>query len=217
MQDQGRSWERRSRRMVVPSRWTEFAEIIRGAVGEGLVRLSPHVLRRVEFWRVCREVVDLQPRVAPEKCLDLPAAVDGSAIPEEIHRAAQMPEQVKQERPHVKASERAGPTPEIECHPTPLGRHRQPAADREAVVAVPMTQVRRPPSRHPRAAHGGDEQKAALIDEDEMGATSSGVFLSGASRPGSTGRWPPRPAPPRAVPASGIQPSPVRSFHTCAG
>jgi hypothetical protein len=48
-------------------------------------------------------------------------------------------------------------------------------------MAIAVAQTGRLPSGGPGPAHVGDEQKAALIDEDEMGATSCGVFLSVAS------------------------------------
>ena len=55
----------------------------------------------------------------------------------------------------------------------------------------------------PGAADVGDEQKPTLIDEREMGATSSGVFLSGANPPASTGRWRPHRARSRGARVSG--------------
>jgi len=108
-----------------------------------------------------------------------------------------------QEGPDVEAGEIVGATAEIEGQPPPLGRHRHPTADREAVMAVAVAQTGRLAFRRPGPAHGGDQQKAALIDEDEMGATSCGVFLSAASRAASTGRWRPRPVPRRGARASG--------------
>lgn len=166
----------------------EIGQIIRRTVGERLVSLSPDVLRRIEFGCVRREVMDVEARVVREEGPNLAAAVDGAAIPEQVHGAAQVPEQVLEERADVEASEIAGATAEIERQAPPLGRHRHPAADREAVVPVAVPQIRRLPSGRPGPAHVGDEQKTALIDEDEMGATSSGVFLSGAIPHASSAR-----------------------------
>ena len=147
--------------------------------------------------------MDLQARVARKKRLHLATPVDRTAVPEPVDGAAQVPEQMVQERADIEAGEITGATAEIERQPSPPGRDGQPAADREAVAAVAMTQIRRLPSRCPGPADIGDEQKAALINEDEMGAPSGGVFLSGASRPASTGRWRPRRARRRGARASG--------------
>lgn len=70
----------------------EIGQVIGRTVGERLVSLGPDVLRRVEFGRVRREVVDVQVRVIREEGLNLPAAVDGAAIPEQVYRAAQVAE-----------------------------------------------------------------------------------------------------------------------------
>lgn len=80
-----------------------------------------------------------------------------------------------------------GTTAEIQREPSPLGRNYQPTADRKAVMTVAMAQAGRLAFWGPGPTHVGDQQKAALIDEDEMGATSRCVFLSLASRAASTG------------------------------
>ncbi len=98
----------------------EIGQIIRRAVGERLVGLGPDILRGIEFGRVRREVMDVQARVTREEGLNLSTPVDGAAIPEQIHGAAQMPEQVMQEGADIETREIA----EIERQPPPGGRHR---------------------------------------------------------------------------------------------
>lgn len=180
----------------------ELGEIVRGAVGEGSISLSPDELGGVELGRVRREVVDVQPGMAREEGGDITAAVDRTTVPEQVYGAGEMPEQVAQERLDVEAGEIAGATVEIDGQPPLLGRDRQPAADRQAIVPVAMAQGRGLPSRGPRPTDVGNEQKPTLIDEDEVGAPARGVFLSGARPCASTGRWPPRPARLLAAPAS---------------
>jgi hypothetical protein len=141
---------------------------------------------------------------------DFAPSMDRAAIPEQVDRAAQMTEQVLEERSDVEAAEILRATPEIQRHTPPLGRHRQPAANREAIVTVAVAHARGLSRGGPGASDVGDEQEPALIYEDEMGATSSGVFLSGASRPASSGRWRPRPARRHGAPASGNS-TPARS------
>lgn len=70
----------------------EIGQIIGRTVGKCLVSLGPDVLRWVEFWCVGWEVMDMQARVVRDEVLNLPAAVDGAAIPEQLYGTAQVPE-----------------------------------------------------------------------------------------------------------------------------
>jgi len=188
----------------------EVDEVVWGSVGERPIRSRPDILGRVELRRIRGEMVDMEPRVSREEGPNLPPSVDGAAIPEQIHGAAKMPEEMLQERLDVEARQIPGSTAKIERQPPPSGRQRQAAANREAVVTVAVAQIRSLPLGGPGATDIGDEQKAALIDEDEMGATLSGVFLSAAIRRASTEQWRPHPAPRHVAPASDNS-SPVRS------
>jgi hypothetical protein len=197
-----------SRRIV--QAMAEVAQVIGSAIGECLVRLGPHVLGRIELRGVSRKVMNVQPRMGGEERGDRMPSMDRAAVPEQVDRAPQMPEEVLEERADVETAESARATPEVERDASPFGRDHQPATDREAIVTVPVTHARRLPFGRPGPADVGNEQESTLIDEDEMGATSSDVFLSGASRPVSTGRWRPRPARRPGAPASGNS-SPARS------
>jgi hypothetical protein len=88
----------------------ELAEIVRGSVGELMVSLGPHVLGRIEFRRVRREVVDVESGVLSEERADLTPSMDGTAIPEQVDRTTQVAEKVAEERLDVETGEVAGPT-----------------------------------------------------------------------------------------------------------
>jgi hypothetical protein len=145
----------------------------------------------------------MESRASGEERPDLAPAMDRTAIPEQVDRSAQVAQEVTEEGLDIEAGEIVAPAPQIQCHPPALGRHRQPATDRQTVVAVPVTDARRLSLGRPGPAHIRDKQEPALIDEHEMGATSSGVFLSAASPPASTERSRPRRARPHAARASG--------------
>lgn len=72
----------------------EIGQIIRRTVGERLVSLGPDVLRRIEFGRVRREVMDMQTRMLVEERSDLAPPVDRAAVPQQVDGAAQMSEQM---------------------------------------------------------------------------------------------------------------------------
>jgi hypothetical protein len=152
-----------------------------------MVRLSPDVLGRIEFRRVRREVMDIEPRMIGQERADLTSAMDRAAIPQQGDGAAQVTEEVPEEGVDVETRKIPGTTAEVEGHAAPLGRDGQPATDREAIVAVAVAHARRLTFGRPGPADVGDEQEPAFIDEEEMGATSSGVFLSAAMPHASTG------------------------------
>jgi len=136
--------------------------------------------------------------------------MDWAAVPEPVDRSAEVTQEVTEEGLDSKAGEIMGPTPEVECHSPSRGRHRQATADRQTVVAVAVREARPLALGRPGPAPIRDEQKPALIDEHEMGPTSSGVFLTAASPPASSARWPPRRARQPDGRASGSS-SPTRS------
>ena len=160
---------------------TKLAEIIRGSVGEFVIGLSPDVLGWVEFQGIGREVVHAESRMIDEEGPDLSPTIDRPAIPEQVDRTAKVAHEVTQEGLDIEPREIVGPTAEVKCHAPPPWRHRQATADRQAIVAVPVTDAWGSAVRRPGAADVRDQKEAALIDEHEMGATSSGIFIRGHS------------------------------------
>ena len=84
------------------------------------IGLRPDVLGWVEFGRVRREVMDVEPAVGREEVANLAPPVDGAAIPEQVHGAAEVAEQMLQEGADVEAREVARATTQIEGQPAPL-------------------------------------------------------------------------------------------------
>src|SRR5262249_59951912 len=103
-----------------------------------MISLGPHVLGRIEFRCVRREVVGLESRMSRKECTDFSPAMNGTAIPEQVDRAAQMTQEVTEKGLDVDAREAVRPTPEVERHPPILRRDRHPAPDRQTIVAVPV-------------------------------------------------------------------------------
>jgi len=84
---------------------TQFAEIIQRPIGEFLISLGLHVLGRLEFGRVRGEVVGLESRMTGEKRTNFAPAMDWTAIPEQVDRAAQMTQEVTEKGLDVEAAE----------------------------------------------------------------------------------------------------------------
>ena len=140
-----------------PKGVAEFGQIVWGAIRESPVGLGPDVLGGVEFGRVGGEEVDVQPRMAREEALDVAAPVDGAPIPEQVHGAPEVAQQVAKEGLDVEPREVAGAAIEIERDLAPPGRHGHPTADREAIVAIPVPQVGGLPAGRPGPPDIGDE------------------------------------------------------------
>jgi hypothetical protein len=102
---------------VVP----ELDQVVGSAVGQGSVGARPDILGRIELGRIRGEIVDVQPGVSREEIPHLPAPVGGAAIPEQIHGAAKVPEQMLQKGPDVEAREIAWATAQVERQPAPFG------------------------------------------------------------------------------------------------
>jgi hypothetical protein len=102
----------------------EFAQVVRRAVGEGAIGLRPDILGRVEFGGVRRELVDVEARVDGQEGPHLPAAMEGAAIPEQVHRAPQVSKQMLQEGPDVEAREGVRSTSQIPGQPPASRRNR---------------------------------------------------------------------------------------------
>jgi hypothetical protein len=138
-----------------------------------------------------------------EESPDLSPAMNRAAIPQQVDRAAEVTQEVTEEYLDIETGEVVGSTPEVERHAPALRRHREPAANRQPIVAVPVTDARRLAPGCPGPADIRDEEKPAVIDEHEMGAAPRGVVLSAASLAASTEQWRPRRARPRDARASG--------------
>lgn len=127
------------------------------------------------------------------------SVMNGSPILQQDHRTLQMPKQVTQEGSDIQPHESTAAQPEIERHALARGRHSQGADRGDPILFVQIAHDRRAAFRRPGAGHIGDEHKTGFIEEDQMGAPWSGVFLYAASGTVSIGRSRSRSAAARSV------------------
>ena len=159
-----------------------------GTVGEIAIAARPHKLGGIEFGRVPWKGLHLDGGMLPEIRRDFTTAVDRAPVPEDEDGTAEVTEQGREEGADVQTVKRPDLEVQVEPEMVPSGRHRKRRDRREPVVLVEMLHARRAPAWGPRADHVGNEQKSRFINEDEMGATSCGVFLYAASVTVSTPR-----------------------------
>jgi hypothetical protein len=155
----------------------QLVEPIGFAVGKLQLEVAPGPLVRIEFGRVRRESLHVEPRSASQQPAHLGSVMDRAPIPEQHDVPAPMPQEQAQEDGDLDM----GDVVEVEMRvePTPVTRRadRDGGNGRDAVVAVAMVHHRRRPAGRPCTAHVRDEQKAALIKEDQMGLQVAGFFL----------------------------------------
>jgi len=120
--------------------------------------------------------------------------MDIPVIPQENNLAAEAPQQLAKKPSHNHGGEIL--LLEGEVHPQAFanGRDRKCGQSGYSVVLVTVADNRGPSPGRPRSSPRRDEQKPALVNEDEMGTKFSRFFLSPATSAASTLRWLPRPA-----------------------
>jgi hypothetical protein len=82
----------------------------------------------------------------------------------------------------------------VQSQPVSARRHGNARDGRDLVAPVAMAELRRAAHGRPGLADVRDEEKSAFVEEDEMGPTSGGVFLYGATCAASSARSLTRPA-----------------------
>ena len=155
---------------------TQVPEILEEAIGDMPFPVVPELFRWVEFRGIRRKLFDMQPRVGLADRLDGTPSVHTGAIPEEDDMAPQLAQQRPEEVRHVDRFEIAGLKAEVEAQVLPLRGHREDGQGGEAIMPIVVGDDRGLPHRRPGAAAGGHEQKAALIQEGQVGVEPAGFF-----------------------------------------
>lgn len=154
----------------------KVAPIEREAVRVVALEVVPDLLHGVELRRVGREPLDVQPRVAPRD-LGKRRLVDPAPVPQQHDVSAQMPQQCPEEVADVLAREVLLLEADVEAHAGGKGRDAERRDSRDAVVPVVVVDDGGLPLGPPGATAGRDEQKAAFIEEDDVGTKGAGDFF----------------------------------------
>ena len=112
----------------------------------------------------------MDPGATLEEVLDQLAAMDRAAIPQQAHGATQMMEQLLENLYHFFPSESAPVELDVERHPLTLGRDGHRVKGIDAPLFVPHGAGGGLPLGCPGAFQVGDEQKAAFVQENQVGA-----------------------------------------------
>ena len=163
------------------------------AIGESKVGPIPDMFGRVEFRGISREELCIESWVLLKEWSDGMLTMNRSPIPQQDNRPTQMSEEIPQEDFNVVMFEVMRSELHVQSQAAPVGRNADGPKSRDPVLLEPMVEVRCLSPWCPCTPEIGDEQKSTFIHEYEMGATSCGFFLFGATPSAPNGQWPLRP------------------------
>ena len=166
--------------------------VLRHAVGRVPFEVLPDPFHGVEFRGIAGEPLDVKARMGQSELADCRPLVDSALVPQQDDVPGQVAQKSPEELGHVGSLEVILLEPDIQAHAVPAGRDGERSQRRDAIMLIAVANDRSLTPQAPSAAAGGYEQKPALIQEYEMGAKSSGLFLYAASGSASTERWRPR-------------------------
>lgn len=195
-------------------------QVSRDTVGQGPFQLRPDEFVRVQLRRVARKALHVQPPVMAQELPDRNASVDRAAVPQQGHRPFQMAQQVFQKTDNLVAS---NVFVRIQLHvksqTSPPGRHADSRNGRHFSPASCCGQSWRLASWCPRFPDAWDQQEAAFIEKNQMGAPPFSLFLYAAtgisSNAGSRPRFVPAPASPVSGNSTPARPLRAKGSPSC--
>lgn len=122
----------------------------------------------------------MEPGPASNEVADDAALVDGAPVPEEDHLPAEMMQEVPEKLDDLDARDVGGVELDIQPQAAIGGGHREGRDGGGPVAPVAVAREGGEAAGRPGLADVRNEQEPAFVEEREMGATSSGVFLYGA-------------------------------------
>lgn len=159
----------------------ETDQISWNAVGHRALKVVPNEFGRIEFRGIIGKSFGAQARMFTEAFSDGIPAMHSAVIPQEKNRPPQVSEQISQKLRHLAVFDvLIGMEMGIEGNPSLLRRKTDRRNGRDLGPVAGASQDRRFPLGRPSPTNIGDEQKAGLIQKDQVGSKPFGVFLYAA-------------------------------------
>ena len=161
-------------------------------VGQRIFGFGPHKLIGIEFGGIGRKSMHMEPLVLANELLNDEAPVDGTAIPQQHNRSAQVAQKVTQETDDLHPGNIDAVEAEVKSKPMAPWGDGEGGDGRNPLPVVAVSEDRGLADRRPGLAHVRDEEESAFVEEGEMGPKSLGFFLTWAIPVSSSVRWPAR-------------------------
>ena len=131
----------------------------------------------------------MQARISLSELADGRPLVNPALVPQQDDVSGQMAQKRPQKPGHVGGLEVILLEPDVQPHAASARRDAERRQRRDAIVFVAVADDGRLSPQSPCPTACGDEQKPALIQEHQMGAKPSGLFLYAASGSASNALW----------------------------
>lgn len=193
--------------------------ILRNAVGNGSLEIGPDEFIRVQFWRIAWKKVSMNTGMLLQIGLDDIPLMGLVVVPYDDDMTSKVSLEIGEKFNHFPLADiLVGVESDIEPQALHLGRNADTTDGRDLIPIPCHLKMWGVPSRGPRTANRGHQQKAAFINENEMCLKLCGFFLSRATPDISTDRLHARFSPSLASPASGNSiPAPASSARHWQG
>jgi len=157
----------------------KFRDVVRATVGQRMFRGMPRGLDGIEFRRVGRQLLQVQPwPVSAAEVTEPLGMMDRRPIPDDKDMPTQMLEQVPKEVLYFIAGDVLRVEPEVEAQPTSLGADRQTTDHRDPGMVVAVVNDGGLPHRRPGPPDGRDQHEAGFVGEDDVRTQPRSVFFT---------------------------------------
>ena len=178
--------------------------VIRKAVGQTPLEVVPDELVRVKLGSVARESVGMETGMFCQDFPDRRSLVDGPSIPKQNDRTLDMPQEMPEESGRFKRADVAVfVKTSVECDSSSFGRDAERRNSRYLGPSSGRLEDWGFAPGCPGAPDAGDQEKARLIEKDEVGVKAFGLFLYEATPSASSAGFSPRLSPAPSFPVFG--------------
>lgn len=156
----------------------ELGHRVRPAVRQASLEMVPNSLVRIQLRSMRREGQEMKSPRAAQEFPHRFAPMGIAVIQKDDQVAADLTQKMAEERRHFFPLDVILIKMTVERAPIALMTDSNPGDGRDAVMAITMTDSRRPPDRAPGLPDRGNQQEARFVDENDMGRQPRGVFFT---------------------------------------
>ena len=158
-------------------------------IGKVAFSMRPDMFNWVEFGCVARKPVDMYSFGLLQECFDVDSLMDRSVVPDQKNMIAQMAQQVPQKPDDFSTGDVVCVETDVKAHASANGGYSDTTDCRDFIAPVAVAKYWGAARRSPGFPDVRYEQKAAFIQECNMGIKVSGFFLYWAMSCVSKTQW----------------------------
>lgn len=157
----------------------KFSQVVGTAVCQFALGQVPDAFVWVELGRIAGEIVHDKTAVALAQRIERLAVVNAGIVEQHEERAAKVVQQLADELAHTRAVEvLIGIDSVVERQMVAMRTDADRRDHRHLVAARAVSMARGVATRRPGLEHGGNQEEARFVEEDEMGTQPGSVFFT---------------------------------------